>query len=188
METGSLPWYAIQVRVRYEKSVALSLRQKGYAEFLPLFHELRQWSDRIKDQEFPLFPGYVFCRFDSHHCLPILTTPGVIQLVGAGGTLIPVDDREISDIQTVVLAHLCLRPTGYIEVGERVQIVAGPLKGIQGILCSVNKDLRLTLSISLLQRSVSVTVERGWIRSLEARPRLPGMVKMADYSRELRTA
>src|SRR5262252_6549816 len=85
-------WYALYVRKRFEKVVARNLRGKGYEEFLPLYRRANRWTDRIKEIEFPLFPGYVFCRFNPFDRLPILTIPGVSAIVGFGKNFIAVDE------------------------------------------------------------------------------------------------
>src|SRR5688572_19656248 len=85
------PWYAIQVRSRHERVVASTLHAKGYEVFLPINALRRQWSDRVKELEHPLFPGYLFCRFDLQRRLPIMVTPGVLHVVGVGKTLLPVE-------------------------------------------------------------------------------------------------
>ncbi len=74
------PWFALQTRSRYEHFVAAMLRGKGYELFLPVYTCQRRWSDRIKELELPLFPGYLFCRFNPLDRFPILVTPGVIQV------------------------------------------------------------------------------------------------------------
>src|ERR1035437_10166011 len=95
-----LSWYALRVQSRLAGLVSTTLRGKGYEEFFPLYCSERRWSDRIKKIELPLFPGYLFCRFDvSDRLLPILSTPGVICIVGAGKTPIPIDDEEIEAVR-----------------------------------------------------------------------------------------
>src|SRR5664279_6353582 len=89
-----LPWYALRIQSKLAIVASTTLRGKGYEEFLPLYRSRRKWSDRTKDLDLPLFPGYLFCRFDGNHRLPVLTTPGVIGIVGAGKTPIPVDHDE----------------------------------------------------------------------------------------------
>jgi len=79
-EDGTL-WYALYVKTRFEKVVARNLRGKGYEEFLPLYHRTSRWSDRIKQLELPLFPGYVFSRFNAFDRLPILAIPAVNDIV-----------------------------------------------------------------------------------------------------------
>src|SRR5512140_1203738 len=90
-----LPWYALHVRPRYEKQISQTLKSKGFEEFLPLYTSRRRWSDRWKTIEFPLFPGYMFCRLSEEVRLPVLTIPGVIRIVGVGGQWIPVSEQEI---------------------------------------------------------------------------------------------
>jgi transcription antitermination factor NusG len=88
---NNLPWYALQIQIKLGSVASATLRGKGYEGFLPLYPSRRWWSDRIKTLDLPLFPGYLFCRFDvSDRLMPILTTPGVIGIVGAGKTPVPV--------------------------------------------------------------------------------------------------
>src|ERR1700728_3284470 len=94
---GDDAWDAIRVRTICESSVADNLQGKGYNVFLPLYSDQRRWSDRVKKVTAALFPGYLFCRFNlQDRLLPILTTPGVVAIIGAGKTPLPVDDHEIS--------------------------------------------------------------------------------------------
>ena len=153
-----LNWYALRVRPRCEKLVSDALRRKGFEEFLPQHKERRRWSDRITTVEMPLFAGYLFCRFDAQQRLPILTTPGVLLVVGAGRTPQPIDDDEISSLQILGASDLPLDAWPYLHIGERVQIVSGPLAGAEGILLSVKAQHRLVVSVTLLQRSVAVQI------------------------------
>jgi len=163
--TGRHPWYALQVRSRHEMGVARHLHGMGYEEFLPLYECRKQWSDRIKEVQVPLFPGYLFCRFDLQDRLPILKTPGVIQVVGYNRQPIPVDEDEIKSIQTVVSSGIPNQPWPFLKVGERVRIESGPLRGLEGVLVEFKGNRRLILSVSLLQRSVAVEMDAAFVRS-----------------------
>src|SRR3954471_2902143 len=123
------PWYALQVRARYEKTVAEMLHGKGYSPFLPLYKCTRRWSHRLKTLEWPLFPGYLFCRFDARNRLPILTTPAVIQVLGVSGTPIPINESEINAIQRIVTSGLKSEPWPLLEIGTQVRIEYGALCG-----------------------------------------------------------
>jgi transcription antitermination factor NusG len=136
------------------------LENKGYETFLPLYQKRRRYSSRVKDSQLPLFPGYVFCRFNPLTRLPILTTPGVIQLVGSGRTAIPIDDREIISLQTALNIQVSTEPLPFLLKGQKVRITGGPLAGVEGIVLGIKQCLRLVLSITLLQRSVLVEVDR----------------------------
>src|ERR1035441_9840100 len=97
-----MSWYALRIQSRLSSLAVDTLRGKGYEEFLPLYRARRRWSDRVKQVELPLFPGYLFCQFDVNDRLPILTTPGVIGIVGAGKTPVPVDIEEIEAIRAIL--------------------------------------------------------------------------------------
>ncbi|HWE48838.1 MAG TPA: UpxY family transcription antiterminator [Bryobacteraceae bacterium] len=161
------PWYALWVRSRHEKSVAEILCGKGFETFLPLHASRRRWSDRIQEVELPLIPGYVFCRFDANHRLPILTTPGLVQIVSAGKTPQAVDEGEMQSLITAVRAGVHLQLWPFLKCGQRVSIEEGPLRSLEGVLITTKGADQLILSISLLQRSVAVTVDRRWVRPMQ---------------------
>lgn len=165
----SIDWFALRTKPRAEKVVAEALHAKGYEEFLPLHHERRRWSDRVASVEVPLFPGYVFCRFDARERLPILKTPGVLVIVGAGRQPEPVDEAEIASLQAVVGSRLPVNPWPYLYAGQKVRIVGGPLAGAEGILLSAKSRQRLVVSVTLLQRAVSVELPEHAIWPIEER-------------------
>jgi transcription antitermination factor NusG len=171
-DTNSLPgsdasaarWYALQVRSRHEAIAAAILENKGYDKFLPLYRSRRQWSDRIVHLDLPLFPGYVFCRFDpGDRSVPILTTPGVVRIVGIGGRAVPVDDAEIAAIQSIIKSGFAAEPWPYLQLGNLVRIRYGALSGLEGLLVEKRKRHRLVVSITLLQRSVAVEIDSAWV-------------------------
>ena len=155
-------WFALTVAPRKEKITAQTLRAAGLEEFLPLYFSRRIWSDRIKKLEKPLFPGYVFCRFDPRIRKSVMKTPGVISIVSFGGVPEPVDDAEIEALQAVCRSGVAASPWPTPKIGSKVALQEGPLKGLEGILLD-DKKARLILSLSLLQRSVAVEIDRAWI-------------------------
>ena len=159
------PWFAILARTGREKTANLLLENAGYECFLPISKDMRRWSDRMKEVEVPLFPGYFFCRMNPHNRLPVLITPGVIQIAGAGKTPIPVGEEEIAAIQCVEKSGLSTMPWPYLEVGHVARIEDGPLRGMSGIVIKIKSGLKLVLSVNLLQRSVAVEIDRSWIRA-----------------------
>ena len=163
-------WYAIRVQSKFENLASVTLHGKGYEEFLPLYRSRRRWSDRVKELDLPLFPGYLFCRFDVHdRLLPILTTPGVISIIGAGKTPVPIDDEEIGAIRAILCSGLLTQPWPFLRVGSKVYIERGPLAGVEGIITNTDKVYRLIVSVSLLQRSVAVEIDREWARPIPDR-------------------
>ncbi|HXJ12538.1 MAG TPA: UpxY family transcription antiterminator [Candidatus Limnocylindrales bacterium] len=156
-------WYALQVRSRKEGYVASQIQGQGYECLLPTYKSVRKWSDRVKEVEQPLFPGYLFCRFDFENRRPVITTPGVLQIVGYGRTAISVSDEEIQALQLAVSSGMPKQPWPYLEVGQRVRVNYGTLSGLEGILVNVKGNHRVILSVTLLQRSVAMEVETSWL-------------------------
>src|ERR1039458_2930285 len=161
-----MSWYALRIQSRLSGLASVILRGKGYEEFLPLYRARRRWSDRTKQVELPLFPGYLFCQFDVNDRLPILTTPGVIGIVGAGKTPVPVDIEEIEAIRAILRSGLAAQPWPLLRVGSKVYIERGPLAGLEGIVINTDKVYRLIVSVSMLQRSVAVEIDREWARPI----------------------
>lgn len=168
-----LPWYAVQVRTNAEQRLRNALSQKGYQVFLPTYLECRQYSDRVKKIDAPLFPGYLFCRLDADRRLPILTTPGVHSIVGQGGIPQPVEESEISDIQRALNSGASAIPWPYLRAGDSVEIKMGAFTGLHGVLVNVRGIDRLVLSIHLLQRSIAVEIDRTWVRPRVFAPAIP---------------
>jgi transcription antitermination factor NusG len=164
------PWFVLMVKSHHEKTVANALRNKGYSEFLPLYEACHCTQGRIRTARLPLFPTYVFCRFDPLHRLPILTTPGVFAILGTGNIPAPVDEAEVGAIQTIVASGRNAAPWPYLNTGETVQIEQGPLKGLQGILLNFKGRQRLLVSVTLLQRAVVVELDREWVRPVASLP------------------
>jgi transcription antitermination factor NusG len=167
------PWYAIHVRPRFENCVQMHLEAKGYEVFLPTFVSTRRWSDRVKTVSLPLFPSYLFCRFDACSRLPILVTPGVLSIVGVGRAPAPEDQEEIWSIRQVLGSGQTTLPWPYLKIGEIVRIETGPLEGLTGCVVREKSCDRLIVSVTLLMRSVSVDIDRRWVKPLELhRPRI----------------
>jgi len=161
------PWYALKVKPRFERSVVAHLRSRGYEPFLPTYSAKRQWSDRVKSIELPLFPGYLFCEFNLNNRLPILTAPGVNFIVGVGKSPQAIANQEIEAIRTVIGGGLYYEPFPYLNVGELVRVEQGSLSGLVGRVTEVKNSTRLVISINLLMRSVSTEIDRKWVVPVE---------------------
>jgi transcription antitermination factor NusG len=164
-QVHDMSWFALVVRSRWERSAASSLATRGCESLLPVFKQRHRWSDRWKELEQPLFPGYIFCRFDPDNRLPVLTTPGVLSIVGKGKIPIPIEPDEIAALELLVRSGLPARPWPYLEAGQAVEVNQGPLRGMRGIVLQLKSETKLVLSVTLLQRSVAVEMSRSWITS-----------------------
>jgi transcription antitermination factor NusG len=156
-------WYALAVKPRHDKAVSKTLENKGLQTLVPLYKKRHQYAARSRETELPLFPGYVFCRFSLRARLPVLITPGVIQILGAGRLPIPVDEAEMESLQTALRLRLPIQPHSFLEAGQRVHITEGALAGIEGVVMSDKPALRVVLSITLLRRSVLLEIARDCV-------------------------
>ena len=159
-------WYALHVKSRFEKSVERHLQEKGYEVFLPSYVSTRRWSDRVKSLSLPLFPSYLFCRFDINSRLPILVTPGVNSIVGSGKTPVAVDETEITAVRHILDSGIPTQPWPYLRAGQEVRVEEGPLAGLTGIVIRDKGADRLIVSVTLLMRSVSAEIGRQWVKPI----------------------
>jgi transcription antitermination factor NusG len=152
-------WYAAYTSANHEKRVALQLQERAVEHFLPLYESVRRWKDRRRKLQLPLFPSYLFVRVALCDRLRVLQVPGVARLVGFNGLPCALPDSEIEAIQTCLARRVCLEPHLYVQVGRRVRVKAGPLKGLEGILIRRKNASRFVISLDLIMRSVAVEID-----------------------------
>jgi transcription antitermination factor NusG len=150
-------WYALRVRSRFEFSVREQLRAASIEEFLPTWEELTAWSDRTNLTTRPIFPGYIFSRFSPAHRGEVLSTRGVVGILGTNGPE-PIPDEQIANLRTFVESRAAVAPCAYV-VGVAVRVERGPFAGVEGIVTRAKGVATLTISVEILGRSVSVALD-----------------------------
>ena len=150
-------WFAAQVWSGREQRCATHLRMRGYEVFVPASRQARRSG--------ALFPGYVFCRLSGDALGKVITTPGVIRIVGDRLRPFPIPVSEIETIQRVASTTLPTEPWPFLHAGQRVAIESGPLRGAEGLFVRTKNVDRLVVSISMLLRSVAVEIDAKWIRA-----------------------
>jgi transcriptional antiterminator NusG len=151
-------WYALKTRSRHEKRVRDQLLQRDIDTFLPLCDTWRQWKDRKKKIELPLFPGYCFARFPLIERLRVLNVLGVADLVGINGRPEPIREDELTAIQQLVSTKLEYDPHPFLEEGMDVEVVRGPLAGVRGKLLRKDRVTRLVLAVTLVRQAAVVEI------------------------------
>ncbi len=157
-------WYAAYTCAQHEKRVAAELGMREVEHFLPLYSSVRRWKDRRVQLEFPLFPGYVFVRLALCDRLRVVQIPSVVRLVGFGGLPTALPDSEMEILRTGLGQSLRAEPHPFFTVGRRVRITGGPFAGLEGILKRKKTNLRVVVSLGLIQRSVEVDVDAADVR------------------------
>jgi transcription antitermination factor NusG len=154
-------WYAVRTLPRHEKLVRDQLARRHIEHFLPTMKRLSQWTDRKKEVEVPLFAGYCFARLRWEDRLPVLQAQGVMNFVGTAARAEPIPDEEIESLRKVLLNTSGFICHPYLKEGMIVEVVQGPLRGVKGRLIREAKYARLVLSITLIQRSLSIEIDAG---------------------------
>jgi transcription antitermination factor NusG len=152
-------WYAVYTRANHEKRVAAELHARTVEHFLPLFSSVRRWKDRRVSLELPLFPGYVFVRIALCERLRVVQIPSVVRLVGFSGVPATLPDTDMEIMRSGLSKRLCAEPHPFFTAGRRVRIIAGPFKGLEGMLKQKKNNLRVVVSLNLIQRSIAVDVD-----------------------------
>jgi transcription antitermination factor NusG len=158
-DSGSImgnEWYALRVRARAEFTVARSLERRGFECFAPGW-ETRS-NVRRKVVMTAAFPGYIFIRFSLKDLFRVLNIPGVQQVMGYGSPT-SVDEETISALKTAFAGRIPVMPSAYIQHGDAVEVVRGPMRGATGILVRTKDEFRLVIQIHILQRSVYTEVD-----------------------------
>ena len=151
-------WFAAQVAPRSEKRVASMLSYKGYEQFCPTYTTKKKWSDRQKEAEEPLFPGYVFVRAPSGTLGGLLcSTPGVVRILSFGGRPAVLPDAEIDAVMKLSARGKPL-PTQTIYEGETVRVCDGPFAGITGIVQQIKDKECLVFRVQMISQSIYVEV------------------------------
>ncbi len=155
-ESSEPRWYAAYTSANHEKRVAEQLERRQVESFLPVYDSVRRWKDRRVRLQLPLFPGYVFVRLALRDRLQVLEIRGVARLVGFGGDPTPVPAEDVETLRCCLAGGHALQPHPYVQRGQRVRVLSGPLAGFCGIVLRQRNRTRFVVSFELLQRSVAV--------------------------------
>ncbi len=162
-----MKWYALYTRPRHEKKVYNQLIEKGVVAFLPVVERVRQWKDRKKRVEMPLFNSYVFVRIDLKDRYYSLQTHGVVRLVSFGGNPASIPDWQIEQLQQVIKHPDTLELEHYLREGDWVEVTAGPFKGVKGRLKELRGQTRLVINIDGIYQSVSFVIDKDQVEKME---------------------
>lgn len=161
-------WYALYTRGRHEKSVEHQLRKRGVETYLPLQRVVRTWSDRKKEILTPLFQSYVFARFSPEEKRKVLTSPGVVRIVGSSSHVaFQVPEKDLNAIRLFLEQDLKIDPFPYFRKGVRVYVRSGIFKGVEGFVIQKNSQHRLVISVDALMQSISVEIDQACLERLD---------------------
>ena len=153
---NDLNWLLVIVQSRSEKRAASLLRSKGFEVFLPLQHARRQWSDRIKIIEMPLFACNLFCRCGPKDYLTILNTPGVFSFYEYSGRPIAIPDAEIDRLMRITATAYSVQACENPGSGDIVSLAND--QSLEGVMVEQGPECEVVFHLAALGRAVSLKV------------------------------
>ena len=158
-------WYVFYTKSRHEKKVRDLLIKRGYAVFLPMQKVMRQWSDRKKKVEVPLFNSYIFVNTEECQITDVLQIPGISWSIRHNDKPAILHPKEYDLINRFLATGLTVEvaPIDSLEAGDNVIVVDGPLKGAIGKVTS-GTDSKFMVSLDALGQSIRVFLEPGVLK------------------------
>lgn len=165
-EKAVLRWYAVYVKSRYEKKTSKLLEDRHIETYLPLIGRLKQWSDRKKMVDEPLFKSYLFVHTDLKNYYDILNTPGIVKFVGFEGKPVPVPDNQLVAVKEYIGEYdgeEDINQFQELHEGQLVEITYGPMRGLVGRLVEIKGKQRLLVNIEAVGQSLPISVPRSQV-------------------------
>jgi len=171
VENPNQAWYAVQTGYRCEQRVASGLMMKGFKTYLPLLREVHQWTDRRKLVEVPAFSGYLFlhCEPNLRNRVNVLETSGIVRFLGGNHAPCPISDVEIEAVRRTLGSSVPCDRCDALTPGTLVQVMRGPLAGVQGRLARIKNNLRLIVTISVFSQAISAELSLSDVEAVQDR-------------------
>lgn len=160
-------WYVVYTKSRAEKKVHQHLIENGIETFLPLYKTIRQWSDRKKTVEVPLFNSYLFVKISEKESSKVRQTPGFVTFISFNGEKASVPEQEILNLQLIINGKVPIDLT--IETfhqGDYVEVDRGPLKDLRGILINYRGKHRVLIRIDIINQNMLIEVPAAFLRKV----------------------
>jgi transcription termination/antitermination protein NusG len=168
--TAQVLWYACQTRSRHEKQVEAALRQRGFESYLPTYLRTRQWKDRKKQVDWPLFPGYVFACFSVADLGQVLATPGLATVVRVNGRPAAIRESEVENVRRFAraLSETGIAPEAVsnLVVGEPVRVRSGPFAGVFGVVLKRRNRRRVLVGVEAIGSGLEIDIEDGLLEPM----------------------
>lgn len=169
LEKPKYAWYAIYTKVNFEKKIFQSLQEENIESYLPIRKTLRQWSDRKKWIEEPLFRCYIFVRVSYKEFFNVLSIPGVVCYVSFGGKPQSIPDYQINNVKTLVKQEKIDITVSKerLKKGNKAEVLVGPLKGLIGEIVEVSGQYRILICIESMGFCLHANISKDEVKVLE---------------------
>ena len=154
-------WLVFYTKSRHEKKIEAYLVKRGYEVFLPMQKVLRQWSDRKKKVEVPLFNSYIFVNETEDKISTLLQTPGMAWNIRHNDKPAVLHHYELEVIKRFLSSGLFIEHTSQqnFKSGDAVEVIDGPLKGLRGTLVRTTEGEKFSVLLESIQQNVTVTLD-----------------------------
>ena len=162
-------WFVFYTKSRQEKKVNDLLLKRGFEPYLPLQKVMRQWSDRRKKVDVPLFNSYIFVKVAEHDIQQVLTIPGVAWNIKLNGKPAELHLQELETIKRFIETGMLIEAQNVPEkftVGDEVKLIDGPLKGAQGILSDYHNKQYFSVVLESIGQVITVQIDSKIVRKL----------------------
>jgi len=164
-ENATHKWYALYTKSRAEKKVAEELKKLGITNYLPIKRELRQWSDRKKWVETPAISSYIFINIPEERYRDVFQVNGIVAYVSYKGKAVTIPDHEMDAMRRTIENKIAFDVEATnIRKGEEITVTSGPLKGIKGIVETIQGTKKLYLNISNIGYTLVVNLDEATIQ------------------------
>jgi transcriptional antiterminator RfaH len=161
-------WYVLCTKPRSEKQVHNRLVENGVETFLPMYITIRQWSDRRKKIEVPLFPSYIFVHIAHQQSFIALNTQGVFKYVSFEGNPAVVPQRDIDNLKILINGNTDIKVTHRnFRPGQKVKVNFGILKDLTGELVHCGRAKCLLVRIECIDQNLLVKIQANYLEGIE---------------------
>lgn len=159
-------WYAIYTKSRTEKLVAKELSKSNIEYYMPLHKVLKQWSDRKKWVEEPLFRSYIFVHINLlKDYLKVLQKDHVVCFIKFSGRAVPIPSEELEQVRSIVQSGYQLKTEGIeFSKGDPIKVMQGPLKGLEGELVSFKGKQKVLVKLDFIDKNIMIDIPLGYIQ------------------------
>ena len=151
-------WYVVYTYPKAERKVDRKLKEIGITTFLPLHIVNRQWSDRKKKLEVPLFPNYLFVHIAPDRQYKVLQVKGIVRFISFEGKPTIIPELEIDSIRKIIDSGLEIASECLYEKGTMVKITNELFSGATGLVLRKGGKRRLIIRVTALKQSISVSL------------------------------
>ena len=155
-------WFVFYTKSRWEKKVNGYLQKFGFEPYLPIQKVLRQWSDRKKKVDAPLFSSYIFVHEYEHRIQEVLKVPGISWNIRHNGRPAELRQNELEMIRRFIDSGLFIETTSEADLdpGDRVKVIDGPLRGASGYYTGPYSEKKFYVILETIDQVMRVSIDK----------------------------